>query len=73
MLMHGGPALVMAGRHDFLGPPEHQDILADRVPRAQLVIVEHAGCNPHMEQTAEVIEVINSFLADVKHGCTRGN
>ena len=29
------PTLVMAGRYDFLFPPEHQAILADRLPNAQ--------------------------------------
>jgi pimeloyl-ACP methyl ester carboxylesterase len=62
------PALVLAGRQDFLGPPEHQAILADRLPKAQLAIIERAGHNPHMEKPAEVIEVIKSFLADVKLG-----
>jgi proline iminopeptidase len=58
------PALVMAGRHDFLFPPEHQAILADRLPNAQLEIVERAGHNPHMERPAEVIELIKSFIAE---------
>ena len=29
------PTLVLAGRYDFLFPPEHQAILADRLPNAQ--------------------------------------
>jgi len=58
------PALVMAGRHDFLFPPEHQAILADRLPNAELVLIERAGHNPQMERTAEVIEAIRSFMAD---------
>jgi len=62
------PTLVVAGRHDFLFPPEHQAILANRLPNAHLEIIERAGHNPHMEQPAPVIEVIKSFLADVNHG-----
>jgi proline iminopeptidase len=57
------PTLVVAGRYDFLFPPEHQAILADRLPNAQLVLVERAGHNPHMERTAEVVQVIRNFLA----------
>ena len=57
------PALVLAGRHDFLFPPEHQAILADRVPNAILEIVERAGHNPQDERPAEVIKVIRRFLS----------
>ena len=56
------PTLVLAGRHDFLFPPEHQAILADRLPNAELVLIERAGHNPHMEQPADVIEAIKRFL-----------
>ena len=62
------PTLVLAGRHDFLFPPEHQAILADRLPNARLEIIERAGHIPQAERTAEVIEVVKSFLADVNHG-----
>ncbi len=62
------PTLVLAGRYDFLFPPEHQAILADRLPNAQLELIERAGHNPQMERTAEVIDVIKSFLADVNPG-----
>jgi hypothetical protein len=37
------PTLVLAGRFDFLFPSEHQAILADRLPNAQLEIIERAG------------------------------
>jgi proline iminopeptidase len=37
------PVLVFAGRHDFQFPPEPQAILADRLPNAQLELIEHAG------------------------------
>ena len=57
------PTLVLAGRYDFLFPPEHQAILADRLPNAELVFVERAGHNPHMEQPAEVIQIIKRFIA----------
>jgi proline iminopeptidase len=56
------PTLVLAGRHDFLFPPEHQAILADRLPNAQLELFERSGHNPQMEQTAEVIEVVKRFM-----------
>jgi len=56
------PTLVLAGRHDFLFPPEHQAILAERLPHAQLELIECAGHNPHLERSAEVIEIGRRFL-----------
>jgi proline iminopeptidase len=57
--------LVLAGRDDFQFPPEHQALLADRLPNAQLEIIERAGHNAPMEQSAEVMQVIRDFMADV--------
>jgi proline iminopeptidase len=57
------PALVLAGRHDFLFPPECQAILADRLPNAQLELIERAGHNAPSERPAEVIAAIRRFLA----------
>lgn len=58
------PALVMAGRHDFQFPPEHQAILADRLPNAKLEIIERAGHNPQDERPDVVIDVIQRFLGE---------
>jgi len=57
------PTLVMAGRDDFLFPPEHQVELAAGIPNARLRIIEHAGHNPHSEQPAEVIEAVRDFIS----------
>jgi proline iminopeptidase len=56
------PTLVMAGREDFLFPPEHQVALAGGIPGARLRIIERAGHNPHDEQTAEVVAAITDFI-----------
>jgi pimeloyl-ACP methyl ester carboxylesterase len=39
----------MAGRDDFLFPPERQVQLAAGIPNARLRIIERAGHNPHSE------------------------
>jgi proline iminopeptidase len=57
------PTLVLAGRDDFQFPPEHQAILADRLPNAQLTLIERAGHNAPMERPAEVIRVLTQFMA----------
>jgi proline iminopeptidase len=57
------PTLVMAGRDDFLFPPEHQVALAAGIPGARLRIVERAGHNPHEERPDEVIAAVTGFIA----------
>jgi proline iminopeptidase len=61
------PTLVIAGRDDFVFPPEHQGQLAAAIPGARLEIIERAGHNPHDEQTAQVMNAVRNFLsADVR-------
>ncbi|WP_223164048.1 alpha/beta fold hydrolase [Nocardioides mesophilus] len=56
------PTLVMAGRQDFVFPPECQQELADRIPGARLVIVDDAGHNPHDEKPDQVLRELRKFL-----------
>ncbi len=65
------PTLVLAGRYDFLFPPEHQAILADRIPGAQLELIECAGHNPQLERSADVIRVVRRFMGTAGPGCAR--
>jgi proline iminopeptidase len=57
------PTLVMAGRDDFLFPPEHQLELAAGIPNARLRIIERAGHNAHDEQPAKVIQAVRDFIS----------
>ena len=56
------PTLVVAGRDDFLFPPESQSLLAAGIPNAQLRIIERAGHNPQMERPAETLAAVADFL-----------
>ncbi len=56
------PTLVMAGRDDFVFPPEHQAQLAAAIPNARLAIIERAGHNPHDERTADVMKAVTDFI-----------
>jgi proline iminopeptidase len=56
------PTLVMAGRDDFLFPPEHQAELAAGIPDARLRIIERAGHNAHSERPTEVMEALRDFI-----------
>ena len=56
------PTLVIAGRDDFLFPPESQALLAAGIPNARLCIIEGAGHNPQAERPTETMEAIAEFL-----------
>ncbi len=57
------PTLVLAGRDDFLFPPESQAVLAAGIPDARLRIIERAGHNPQIERPVETLAAIRAFLA----------
>lgn len=57
------PTLVIAGRDDFLFPPESQALLAAGIPNAQLRIIERAGHNPQAERPVETLATVADFLA----------
>jgi proline iminopeptidase len=56
------PTLVVAGREDFVFPPECQRELVDGIPHAELVLVDEAGHNPQDENPAEVMAAVRAFL-----------
>jgi pimeloyl-ACP methyl ester carboxylesterase len=57
------PTLIVAGRDDFIFPPEHQRELAAGISRARLQIIEGAGHNPHSERPAEVMQAVRDFIS----------
>jgi proline iminopeptidase len=57
------PTLVMAGRQDFVFPPQSQRELAAGIPHARLELVDRAGHLPHDEQTTEVMNAIRQFIS----------
>jgi proline iminopeptidase len=57
------PTLIVAGRDDFIFPPEHQRELAAAIPHAHLRLIDRAGHNPHAEQPAEVMRAIKDFVS----------
>ena len=62
------PTLVMAGRDDFLYPPEHQVALAGGITNAHLEIIERAGHEAPSERPAIVIKAIRNFISTVIPG-----
>jgi proline iminopeptidase len=60
------PALVMAGREDFIYPPEHQEELAKRIANSRLVLIDRAGHNPQDEQPAKTLQAVRDFMAEAQ-------
>jgi proline-specific peptidase len=64
------PTLIMAGREDFIFPPEHQEELAAGILNSRLVIIDRASHNVHDEQPVEVLRVLRDFLSAANAGST---
>ena len=60
------PTMVVAGREDFVFPPQCQHELVTGIPHAELVLVNEAGHNPQDENPAEVMAVLRPFLAGTR-------
>ena len=54
------PTLVIAGEHDPYCPPKASAIISDAIPRAELVVIDHAG---HCLQF-EASDTLNRYIAD---------
>jgi pimeloyl-ACP methyl ester carboxylesterase len=62
------PTLVIAGDNDRLIPVENSQILASRIPEAELVILKGAGHEFFIEDAEEVNKTILDFLGQHKKG-----
>jgi pimeloyl-ACP methyl ester carboxylesterase len=60
------PALVIGGEHDGPNFPELARRVADAIPRAELVILEGVGHNPHLEAPERFHRELLRFLVDVR-------
>jgi proline iminopeptidase len=56
------PTLVLAGREDFVYPPESQEQLTAAIPNSHLVFIDRAGHNPHDERQAETLKAVREFM-----------
>lgn len=59
-----GPALVLCGREDALCPVSRHELMADLLPRADLVIVENAGHLPVLEQPDVTNTALRTWLLE---------
>ena len=60
------PALVVAGRHDWIAPPaQGAQRLARGLPHARLAIFEESGHFPFIEENERFLSVLGEFVSDV--------
>jgi 3-oxoadipate enol-lactonase len=57
------PTLVISGRHDPLNPPAEGQVLADGIPHARFVVLDHSGHVPQVEEPERLRALIEDFLA----------
>jgi pimeloyl-ACP methyl ester carboxylesterase len=58
------PALVAVGRSDAITPVEAHAEMASLIPGARLVVIEHSGHLPTMEQPVAVTALLRYWLQD---------
>jgi proline iminopeptidase len=56
------PTLVVAGRHDWITPPEQAERIASRIPGAETFIFENSGHMPHDEEPELYQHVVGGWL-----------
>ena len=57
------PTLVLAGRHDRTCPPEASELLAERIPDAELAVLERSAHMPFVEETERYLDAVRRFVA----------
>ena len=60
------PTLIVVGRHDWITPVAASEEIASGIPNAELVIFEHSGHSPQLEENERFIAVVRDFLT--RHG-----
>ncbi len=56
------PVLVLTGRHERTCPLEAAELMAARIPRAELVIFEESAHLSYVEENERYVEVVRNFL-----------
>lgn len=57
------PVLVLAGRHDVFSPPSEAERIRRNVPHAELVVLEHSGHLPWVEEPDTFDAAVQAWLA----------
>lgn len=56
------PTLVVCGVHDWICPPNHSQLIAELIPRAQLKIFANSSHSVASDETAAYLQAVKGFL-----------
>jgi pimeloyl-ACP methyl ester carboxylesterase len=56
------PVLIVVGRHDWITPVAASEEIAAGIPHAELVVFEHSGHSPQLEENAKFVATVRDFL-----------
>ncbi|MGH7118233.1 MAG: alpha/beta fold hydrolase [Acetobacteraceae bacterium] len=56
------PTMIVQGRHDRVRTPEHGAAMRDRIPESRIIVLEHSGHTPQLEEPDEFLQVALPFL-----------
>lgn len=59
------PTLVMVGKQDWITPVEASEDIAREISQSRLVIFEHSGHAPQLEEPEAYYSTVRKFLAEV--------
>lgn len=59
----GCPTLILVGRDDFICPPPQAHLMHARIPHSDLVVFEHSGHFPWIEEPTLFIHTVKEWLA----------
>lgn len=59
------PTLLIWGKQDTLTPLEVAKVFTDRLPRAQMRVLDQCGHAPNIERPAEFNRIVEEFLAEI--------
>ena len=58
----GCPTLILVGLHDFICPPSQAQLMYEHIPHSRLVLFEHSGHFPWIEEPALFIQTVKEWL-----------
>jgi proline-specific peptidase len=59
------PTLVLVGRHDWITPLEASEEIAREIPNSRLVVFDHSGHSPQVEERDKFLSEVRLFLSEV--------
>ncbi|MHC4433346.1 MAG: alpha/beta fold hydrolase [Planctomycetota bacterium] len=57
------PTLIIVGRDDYVTPPAQAEILHEHIPGSQLVVFEHSGHLPYVEESDVFFAAVRGWLS----------